>query len=201
MRNLLHGKGELTMSPQAKAATTRRILRHWQAATPAERADGLAWYARAESEARRLGSTYELTTRHAAGIIAALSPRQRWSTNIAAAERVCAAAHAGLANPPRVGLGPNVAKAWRIANGEDPADVLGGPKVRAFFANITGDHDAVTVDVWASRAAYGRDDAPVPAGRTYERLAENYRRAAALLGIPPRELQAAVWVHVRGEAF
>lgn len=102
-------------------------------------------------------------------------------------------------------------QAWRIANGEAPLSVLRGPKVRAFYANITGDADAVTVDVWAVRAARG-DQACVPDGRgrlryaddgtvsarEYREYADVYRRAARRLGVTPRECQAAVWVAVRG---
>jgi hypothetical protein len=75
------------------------------------------------------------------------------------------AAAAGELEPVVNGTLANRAKAWRIACGEDPDAVLSGPKVRAFFANIMGDVDAVTIDVWAARAAEGRrnDNAPVRA--------------------------------------
>lgn len=178
----------------------RRIRRAYADASAADRADGMAWYATANAAADAIGARYGLPRHAAAGIIAALSPRQQWAANVRAAERVAAAAANGDAAPPKVGLGSNVAKAWRIANGEDPDSVLGGPKVRAFYANITGDLRAVTVDVWAARAAYGRADAPVPAGRRYARLADAYRAVADSLGVAPRDLQAAVWVHVRGAA-
>jgi len=151
-------------------------------------------------EAERLGDAYGLPANQAAGIIAAMSPRVRWSVNIRAAERIAAAYAAGDAQAPRVGLGPNVAKAWRIAHGEPAGLVLGGPKVRAFFANITGDAQSVTCDVWATRAAFGRYDAPVPSGPLYERVSRAYVAAAELCGVTPRELQAAVWVHIRGAA-
>lgn len=110
------------------------------------------------------------------------------------------AAEAGQPEPIVAGLPANRAKAWRIANGADPALVLGGPKVRAFFANITGDHDAVTVDVWAARAAEGRDNPNGPTGGRYAAIADAYRLAAASRGVSPRECQAAIWVHVRGAA-
>jgi hypothetical protein len=76
----------------------------------------------------------------------------------------------------------NRAKAWRIACGEDPDAVLSGPKVRAFFANIMGDVDAVTMDVWAARAAEGRRNENAPVRRRYRLLAESYRRAGERRG-------------------
>lgn len=185
---------------QESAQWRRRIARAYRDASAADRAAGLEWYARADAAADDIGRRYGIDRVRAAGIIAALSPRQQWAANVRAAERVAAAAANGDDAPPKVGLGSNVAKAWRIAQGADPADVLGGPKVRAFFANITGDLRAVTVDVWAARAAYGRADAPVPAGRRYDRLAAAYRDVADRFGVAPRDLQAAVWIHVRGAA-
>lgn len=198
----------MTRAQRNRARRERREALRWEAnitaayasATLADRAAGLAWYDRADRAADRIAAAHGIDRVAAAAIIAALSPRSRWSTNLQAADRIAAANAAGRSRAPRVGLGDARRKAWRIARGADPADVLGGPKVRAFFANITGDRRAVTVDVWATRAAYGRTDCPLPTGRRYDRLADAYRAVADRLGVAPRELQAAVWIHVRGAA-
>jgi hypothetical protein len=58
----------------------------------------------------------------------------------------------------------------------------------------------VTVDVWAARAAYGEWMPAWPEGHTYTRLARAYTAAADALGETPRDVQAAVWIHVRGAA-
>ena len=42
----------------------------------------------------------------------------------------------------------------------DPVDSFGGPKTRRFYLNISGDTEAVTVDVWALRVV-GRDDSTI----------------------------------------
>lgn len=111
------------------------------------------------------------------------------------------AASRGDAHAPIVaGLPDNRQKAWRIAHGEDPNVVLRGPKVRAFFANITGDHDSVTVDVWAARAAEDTRIDNSPSGARYAAIARAYQLAAVKRGVSPREMQAAVWVHIRGAA-
>lgn len=177
-----------------------RLIRTYNETSAADRAAGLGWYGRAQDAAATLAAEYGLAEDQAAGIIAALSPRARWSVNLRAAERVAAAAAADRDRCPAVGLRRNALKAWRIARGNPAGLTLSGPKVRAFWRNITGDHTAVTVDVWASRAATGRYDAPVPSGRRYERLARAYAAAAEVVGVSPRDLQAAIWVHVRGGA-
>lgn len=174
----------------------RRILAAYGEATAADQAAGLEWYRRAYDAAATI--LPDDPTR-AAGVIAALSPRCQWRTNVVWAAAVIEAAERGDATPPNVHTRAMRAQAWRIANGEAALDVLGGPKVRAFFANITGDLDSVTVDVWAARAATGRT-LPAVQGRTYALIARAYREAAALLEIPARDVQAAVWVHVRGAA-
>lgn len=158
------------------------------------------WYRLAGSTAGRLGRRYGVSKSTAAGVIAALSPLQTWKGNVGAAERILSARASGAASAPKVGLGRNVAKAWRIAQGERPLSVLSGPKVRRFYRNIMGDLSAVTVDRWAARACGVPDTYPSTDAR-YRACEDAYRRAAALLGgIEPAELQAIVWVAIRGAA-
>lgn len=195
----------LTRSEAARVAHwTRTILRHHADATPADLAAGVAWYDRARAAA--LAMSTDATAHRAAGVIAALSPRCQWSTNVAWAASVLTAADSG-ADVPNVHTTAMRGVAWRIANGEDPASALKGPKISAFYANIMGDHDRVTVDVWAQRAcgksavrldAKGKERAPD--GRHYKLVELAYQRAAAAVGLSPRDMQAAVWVHVRGAA-
>lgn len=184
-------------------AMTRRLLACWGDATAEDLASGIAWYSRAETAAAAMASG-PVTTRQAAGVIAALSPRNRWNVNLAQAAKVISHAVSGALDIPAVSTGDNRVKAWNIALGADPSapGVLGvdAPKVRAFFANITGNHDAVTVDVWAARAAEGCSIKAAPTGGRYNAIADAYRAAADAAGVTPREMQAAVWVHVRGSA-
>lgn len=181
------------------AAMRRRILAAYDAASADDLASGLAWYRRAAHAAGTLAEGSAVSADHAAGIIAALSPRCRWSTNVAWAARMIDAATRGEPCP-AVSTRANRAAAWRIACGERPEAVLRGPKVSRFYRNLTGDLAAVTVDVWAARAAEGRSDDRAPSGRRYALLERAYREAAAIIGRPPRDVQAAVWVHVRGAA-
>lgn len=183
---------------QTDSAIVRRIVRAFRAASAADLAAGLGWYATAWAVAQELDPR---NPARAAGVIAALSPRCQWSTNIVWARAVLAAADSGAACP-AVHTETMRAQAYRIARGEHALAVLNGPKVRAFFANIVGDTDAVTVDVWAVRAATGLtgDDAirMISTPAKYGRVAQCYREAARILGVTPREVQAAVWTSIRG---
>lgn len=178
----------------------RRILRHWEAATAADLATGLEWYERAADVARALeAGTESVSFESAAGVIAALSPRNAWSSNVKGATAFVDAFAKGEPQPLVAGTLSNRRKAWEILERSgDPLEVLGGPKVRAFYANITGDLFKVTVDVWACRAAEGsrcRDAAPN--GRRYQLIELAYQQAADVVGHAPRDVQAAVWVYFR----
>lgn len=185
----------------------RRVLEVFDRATAADLAAGLEWYARAESAARALaaGTAGAITVDRAAGALAALSPRVSWSQNLRGAALMVDAAAAGRPAPRVAGVGSNRAKAWAIltAPAVAPLDILRGDKVRAFYRNITGDVDAVTIDIWAMFAADGR---ALPAHRMgltaheYARYAGAYRAAAGARGTDPRTMQATVWVATRGRA-
>ena len=197
-----------TITSQQRSAWTRRIVATYRRATPADVVDGRTWYARARALAAELDPA---DPRRAAGVIAALSPRLTWSGNVSAARRAYAlkanplvSEHAFVVGTPT--LKANALKAWRILSGADPLDVLGGLKVRAFYACIIDEHtDAVCVDMHAHDIAVGRvtDDATrgmLARVGVYGQVADAYRSAARILSaelgeeIPPHVVQAVTWV-------
>jgi hypothetical protein len=167
------------------AAAWRQAPEHWEA--------GASWYpsARAEAAAMSPGDIAR-----GAGVIAALSPRAHWNVYRRWAREILAAADAGASEPPAVGIGLFRDRAWRIAQGAEPLDVLQGPKVRAFYRAILGEPIPV-VDVWAARVAGWNGQIKPP---TYEALTAAYERAAGILGVNPSTLQAATWIAARGKA-
>ena len=184
-------------SEKATRDMTRRLVALHTECTPAELAQGLAWYGRARAAAEGIAGEGGLA--RAAAVIAHLSPRQTWAANVASAARMLAAADAHEPCP-AVSTGAQRSKAWAVATGAADPAVKHGPKTGAFYRNIVGDMDAVCVDRWAARAATG-DAAIISFGRArYARIERAYQRAARALGMSPRDLQAAVWVHTRGAA-
>lgn len=167
----------------------RNIRATYDAATPLDVLQGRTWYDAARAAAVALDPH---NVERAAGILAALSPQQTWQGNLAAA----AAIYAGEA--PTFATGPNIAKARAIHDGGEPLDVLGGPKVRAFYANIVGDPNVVTIDRHAVDAARGRRGAyathNTSSVHVHAAFVEAYRRVAAEVGETPANLQAIVWV-------
>ena len=187
----------------------RAVLAVWDGADAATRGYGAEWYGNAHATAAELAARYGFTVAQAAGVIAALSPRVKWAPNVAAAEVVLSWAEDARDGRPVADVeslarecgGPfraNVRKATHVVALDDPLDGLNGPKERAFYRNIMGDTDGVTVDVWATRAAtYGKQNAP-KGKADYANIAQGYRRAARAAGTTPRDLQAAVWAAYRG---
>lgn len=170
------------------------LLEHYEAAAYQGPADGASWYVDARREARRLARTYNVGLGAACGVIAALSPRVQWSQNLKLAEEVLATGtvKAGA-------MRDNLLKAQRIADGEQPLRVLGGPKVRAFYRALTGDADAAVIDTWMLTAvAWPREG--VTQGQ-YNRIEHALREAARITRLPVSELQAIVWTQVRGREF
>lgn len=152
---------------------------------------GAVWYRESRREARRLSREHGVPLSRAAGVIAALSPRVRWSENVRLADDALAGRRVGA-------LKTSVRKAERIVNGARPLDVLKGPKTRAFYRAIMGSEDAAVVDVWMLRAAGWPTDAVTP--KQYERVADALRAAAMDADVATATMQATVWTEVRGKA-
>jgi hypothetical protein len=179
--------------------STAKILKVYRAATDDQIGRGTSWYADAHSLALALDPK---NPRRAAGVIAALSPLMPWDRNVTSAVRAYADGFASGALP------NSVKAANRILRGEDPDEVLGGDKVRAFFATIADPAGAetVVVDRHAFDIAVGKTTDDKTRGMlsrkgVYESFAAAYVRAARTVGIAPSQMQAITWVVHRETAI
>ncbi len=202
-----------TMNPARERENARRryvdaLLGVYATADDYARSYGADWYGAANEIACQLGAEYGFTTAQAAGAIAAMSPRVSWPQNVRDADTLLAWAERARDEPdapyephwslPIQAFRVNIEKAIECLTAADPLTVLNGPKQRAFYRNITGDNQCVTVDVWATRAATrGARDQP---GSAYADIERAYQRAAKRVGVAPRDFQAAVWLALRGRA-
>lgn len=156
--------------------------------------EGMGWYAAAHSIAADMAVRHGLTVRQCAGVLAALSPQTGWAENIRLADAACEAGEASGHTADACG------KADRILSGEDPSAVLGGRKVRSFFANIVepGRSGAVTVDRHCVDMLVGRrgavNDRVLERPGAYALCAAVVRSVARDLGWRPHEVQAVAWV-------
>lgn len=175
----------------------RNILAVFATATAGQIADGKAWYPSAIETLAELAPKWDVARR--AAVCAMLSPRTTWKENTNGVRKFYRDAYAGFSLAPIVaGVGRNREKAWATAVDGNVARVS-GPKVSAFNANLNGDFQRVTIDVWAARAA-GVPESQMDHldGKRYRALEAAYKAVAASLFFAPAELQAIVWIVQRG---
>ncbi len=169
-----------------------RLVRIFETASCVALEDGGLWYPRAEDVIADLSREFAIGRPRIAAVVAVLSPRQRWRKNIAGA-RAALEGEAWRA----AGYDVNRDKARALIAGAPLESIIGGEKVTSFWANLIGSRTAVTVDVWAQRAALGYFHRHQPKTGRYARLVEAYRAAATKVGVPPREFQAIIWLATR----
>jgi len=187
--------------------TYGNILAVFFNATDLETINGAKWYPDANHAAAIMAERYNVTLQTAAGVIAALSPNNRWERNLTDANSMIRAHSAGghsAAESIKVGTyNANKAKALAILSGDDCLDTLGGLKVRAFYDCIIGG-DSVCIDghayaIWkGERIATTRTPKITP--KIYDAIAADYRRAAvtinSILGANylAAQVQSITWI-------
>ena len=156
-------------------------------ATLAQMEQASVWYRDAEEVAEDVARNLDTTLEVGASIVAAFSPRERWSTNVSKAIAY------SMGQRPK-GLQNNLTMADNaMVKG---FDALNGQKTNAFARAIAGDTDAVVIDVWMMRAAQMPTDSPNKS--QYNECANAVRVIADEFGITARTTQALIWIIIRG---
>ncbi len=168
------------------------ILATFFHANSAEIAKGERWYADALTFCSAVAQSTGLSVSTVAGVVAALSPNNRWPRNQADAERLCRAFSAGtISDAAAVKVSTfngNKSKALQILAGAQPLEVLGGLKVRAFYDCILG-NAAVCVDGHAYAIWLG---SYVPTTKTPKLSPKLYESIAAAYGHAAQTINAAM---------
>lgn len=177
----------------------------YRLATAAERVNGVNWYSTANQIAVSLADRYEISEAQAIGVIAALSPRNKWSRNVIDSENLIIAYIADPESAATVKVctfGANKAKAIktlglsRAATLEKVLDILSGPKLREFASCIAGLPE-ICIDghaycIWTGGRT-GLKDVPAIGVKLRWRIKADYRAVALDLGLTPSALQAITW--------
>ena len=177
-----------------------------QLATLTEIAEGQAWYSTAEAIAQRLGIRYGIHEAEAAGVIAALSPRNKWKRNVQDAEALISAYVAVGAEQAMLTkvctFTNNKKKAVRILSAgvltdADVLEILSGPKLKEFYSCIRGIAD-ICIDghafcIW-NGGRTGLADVPAIGVKLRREIKADYAQAAEDLGLTAAALQAITWV-------
>lgn len=176
-----------------------RVLAVYDGATKEDVLQGTVWYEDAEEVARDIAAGTSFSVEQIAGVLSAVSPRMPWGRNKTVAREIVrrykAGAHGDFSG---LGIGANIRLAVKILQGASPESVLKNKRL-AFYRNIAGDPNAVTVDVWGTRIVAGPDyDSP---GNCYDAVVNAYAEAAEVVQLPARIMQAVVWVTYRRNAL
>ena len=160
---------------------------------------GMTWYYNAHNICKRIAKYTKTDLYKVVGVMAALSPRNKWHRNISDCVDVIRKGKKATVCT----FNANKNKALKILAAKDQKEVytlLNGRKVQSFYNNILKPYkcDTVTVDVWAMRSV-GLDRAP---NKTlYNEVESSYKTLAALKGIKAHELQAILWGVIRGTSL
>lgn len=149
----------------------------------------------------KLADKCKTTPETAAAVFSALSPNNDYFGNLRDAHTLLKAAREGKTLNDFVvsTYGQNKRKAWRIAHGEDPLELIVAKKTRSFFRNIVDprDPEPVTVDghmvnVWR----YKRESLVglrFP-HKLYDEIAEGVRQLATVHKLVPCQVQSIIWM-------
>lgn len=185
------------------AACSRALQQRVDAATPDQIRRGMTWYGTARDNVRQLSMSTPYSAVQVAAVVAVTSPATAWSDNVTDATAAVTLHAAGLSVEDALKTynfrtyHDNVRKAWRVLDGD--LDAVRGDKVSAFFANLCGNEDVVTIDRHAWTAAGLEYNGSLPA--QYRRgVVKLYERIARDLEVTPAQAQAIVWI-VERETF
>lgn len=180
--------------PVTTAQATANLRTVLAQATDTEQSDGLAWYLDAYALAYEISGGQPCI---GAGIIAALSPATPWHENVAGARYVAA-----TGEPWHIQSALFNARAIDCRKGDQgPLTILRGPKVRAFYRNVSDPLRVgpVVIDRHAFSILIGRPLAESALKALDRRgirqwAAAIYRAVARDEMLLPQELQAIVWL-------
>jgi hypothetical protein len=169
-----------------------KLNNHYQ---PTKRS--LHWYRRAFRFSKELAAETGQPLRVVVGVVAALSPNNRWERNKIDARNFILSE--GTSNACTFFVQRD--KAWKILH-EQPSEkeiaaILKGDKTISFFHNILHPYTngKVTIDMWAIRAA-GFCEKKVTVQERRD-IKQAYYDAAKSVGVRAHEYQAVVWESVR----
>ena len=169
--------------------------------------ESVNWYFRVNDYCKTLASLYGISVIKVAGIMSALSPNNTFKSNIKSLEAFLKTG----GNCKVSTYGMQKEKALTIYNShanigiEEVKDILGdgkksGFKTRAFFDNIVrpSESQEVTIDLWMIRWA-GLEGSLTP--KRYREISQKVVELANSLNLLPHQVQAKLWVDVRGNAW
>lgn len=165
------------------------------------------WYFEIHDYCKTLSEVYDVPLIKVAGILSALSPNNTVRSNVISLEKFLRT----KGNCKVTTFDGQKRKALTILNADDNItvdqvkNILGGKKdsglkTKAFFDNIFRPESSqeVTIDLWMIR--WAKIEGSLTPKR-YRDTAQKVKDLAKKIGVLPHQLQAQIWVDIRGEAW
>jgi len=184
--------------------TIENIKTIFNLSTPTEIRDGIVWYATAQQQCADISNLHDVPLNIVVGVVAALSPNNKWDRNVKNASDLISAFIGGEAmESVKVSTYHKMkSKAWSILEAMPDNDatikILNGQKIIAFYRCIMGE-STCCVDGHARNIFYGErigltNDKVNIGVVEYRTLAAAYTQAGIDLGFKAYEIQAITWV-------
>jgi len=162
---------------------------------------GINWYEEVNNFCLLVSLEYNVPVYKVAGILSALSPKNRFNRNLD--DTITLITH-GLDGKYGT-FNNNRDKALRILNAKNIREVYNefkGLKTRAFFLNIYKVYDYnVTVDVWMIRLYKDKIKTKSLTNKSYRMIESMIQDKASKLNIYPNQMQAVLWSEIRGSEY
>ena len=172
---------------------------YFNASTKKEQQDGKQWYIKAQNFVEETALNYAYSFDVVAGVLSALSPRNKWEQNKKDCITVLNAVNNGI-SPEDVKVctfHKNKFKAFGIAKGNVKI-TEDSQKTYSFINNIAYlDNKYVTIDIWALRACFNKTISIKSAtiGKTaYKQITNIFLEKSQEYDIKGFELQAILWL-------
>jgi hypothetical protein len=170
----------------------------------AELHHGITWYNDAKKECQNIADRYELPLHIVTGVVAALSPTNKWEQNIKDGDNMCRIfTDGGYVEDCKPCTYKTMRdKAWSILqsmphNDDDVAFILRGPKITDFFYCIMG-RDVCVIDghAWciANNDRRTMQEVPNIGKKLRADLQKAYSKAGKKYNMTAFQMQAATWV-------
>lgn len=195
-------------------------LDHWyNLATIEEIRKGNNWYFNAFVEAEFMAMLFGIPIEKVVGVIAALSPNNKWERNLQDAHKMCMHYNSGSDNFDKIKVctyDSNKNKAIEILNISDNGDendhfmpeikkILNGRKTISFFDNIVN-HEfgrkcskRVTIDRWHLRICFDQMREVNLTDKVYDELEKITLKKAEEKGLKGFQFQAIIWEVIRNQ--
>jgi hypothetical protein len=153
------------------------------------------WYYNASQDVRSLASKHKIPFRTAAAIVAVLSPGNKWTANLAAADKLLSGADTINSYPENIRKARAMLDSWKT-------DRVSGPKVTVFFNSLVDPKataermtlDGHAINIWrGTKRGLKGINTPKEGSAERKQMLADYAAVAKDFGLSTQAVQAITW--------